>query len=193
MVALMLPINIGDKLLIKHVFGADAVAHYSVAFDINTKAYLLISAVNTAMFAVVLHRFARKRSSFAPLAAGLVTVFLVTVLYYFPLMVLAPVLLTQWINADFSAQAAPLTSVMAFASILYLFGSVFENSLNAMGRTRRVLRVYLMGIIAYVIAVSFAIWQQSLIGFMYSYATLCAVLLLGFFIEYNKVKKQYRL
>jgi len=188
MVALMLPINIGDKLIIKNVFGADAVAHYSVAFDINTKAYLLISAVNTAMFAVVLHRFARKHSSFAPLAASLATVFFVTLMYYLPLMVLAPVLLTQWINPDFSVQATPLTRVMAFASILYLFGSVFENSLNAMGRNRRVLRVYLIGIIAYVIAVSFAIWQQSLIGFMYSYVALCAVLLLGFVIEYKKIK-----
>lgn len=188
MVALMLPINIADKILIKHVFGADAVAHYSVAYDINTKAYLLVNAVNTAMFAVVLHRFARKSVSFAPLAAGLITVLLVSVLYYFPLLVLAPFLLTQWLNADFSAHSAPLTRIMAYASLLYLFGSVFEGALNAMGRARQVLRVYVMGVIAYVAAVSLAVWHQSLVGFMYSYLTLCAVLSLGFFITYSQVK-----
>lgn len=178
-------VTIGDKLLIKHVFGADAVAHYSVAYDINTKAYLLVNAVNTAMFAVVLHSFARKSSTFAPMVAGIVTVSVVAVLYYLPLLALAPIILAHWVSADFATSAAPLTRTMALASLLYLYGNVFENALTAMGRARQVLRVYLVAIVAYGTAVGLAIWQQALNGFMYSYLTLCAVLCLGFILQYR--------
>lgn len=188
-VALTALITVGDKLLIKHVFSADAVAHYSVAYDINTKAYLLVSAVNTAMFAVVLHRFARKSSSFAPLAAGLVTVSLVAVLYYLPLLALAPIILVHWVSADFAVNAAPLTRIMALASLLYLYGNVFENALTAMGRARQVLHVYLVAIVAYGAAIGLAIWQQTLDGFMYSYLVLCAVLCLGFILQYRLVAR----
>lgn len=186
-VALTALVTIGDKLLIKQVFSAEAVAHYSVAFDVNTKAYLLVNAVNTAMFAVVLHRFARKSSTFAPLAAGLLTVSLVAVLYYLPLLALSPTILTYWLSADFAASAAPLTRIMVLASLFYLFGNVFENALNAMGSARRVLHVYLVAISAYGAVVGVAIWQKSLAGFMYGYLTLCVVLFLGFVLQYRQV------
>lgn len=184
-VALTALVTIGDKILIKNIFSADAVAHYSVAYDVNTKAYLLVNAVNTAMFAVMLHHFARKSSAFVPLAAGLVTVSLVAGLYYLPLLVLAPTILSHWVSTDFAINAAPLTRIMVVASLFYLYGNVFENALNAMGRARQVLGVYLVAIAAYGAAVGLAIWQQALIGFMYSYLILCAVLCLGFVLQYR--------
>lgn len=177
-------VTIGDKIIIKNVFTADAVAHYSVAYDINTKAYILVNAVNTAMFAVVLHRFTRKSSTFAPLAAGLITVLLVAVLYYIPLLALAPTILSYWVSADFATTAAPLARTMALASLFYLFGNVFENALTAMGRARQVLYVYLVSILVYGIVVALAIWQNTLIGFMYSYLSLCISLCLGFILQY---------
>lgn len=188
-VALTALVTIGDKILIMNTFSADAVAHYSVAYDINTKAYLLVNAVNTAMFAVMLHRFARKSSTFVPLAVGLVTVSLVAGLYYLPLLVLAPTILSHWVSTDFAINAAPLTRVMIVASLFYLLGNVFENALNAMGRARQVLRVYLVAIAAYGAAVASAIWQQALIGFMYSYLIFCAVLCLGFVLQYRLVTR----
>ncbi len=184
-VALTALVTIGDKLLIKNFFGADAVAHYSVAYDINTKAYLFVNAVNTAMFAVVLHSFARKRSTFAPLAAGLFTVTVLTVVYYLPLFALAPVILTHWVSVEFASSAAPLTRIMALASLIYLYGNVFENALTAMGRVHCVLHVYLVAIFAYGVAVVMAVWQRNPTGFMYSYLTLCAVLCLGFILQYR--------
>jgi O-antigen/teichoic acid export membrane protein len=186
-VALTALVTISDKLLIKQVLSAEAVAHYSVSFDINTKAYLLINAVNTAMFAVVLHRFAQRGSTRAPLTVGLITVTLVAVLYYLPLLVMAPKFLTYWLGVDFAESAAPLTRIMVLASLFYLYGNVFENALRAMGCARRVLNVYLIGISAYSTVVGLAVWHKSLLGFMYGYLTLCVVLFLGFIYQYRQV------
>lgn len=183
-VAITALVTIGDKLLIRGTFNTEAVAYYSVAYDINTKAYLLVSAVNTAMFAVVLHRFARKSSTFAPLAVGLTTVSLVAAFYYFPLLVFAPTILGHWVSSDFALNAVPLTRVMVLASLLYLYANVFENALTAMGCARQVLHVYVTAIITYGLCVSYAIWQQLLIGFMYSYLMLCIVLCIGFILQY---------
>lgn len=191
MVALMLPISIGDKLIIKNTFGADAVAHYSVAFDINAKAYLLANAVNAAMFTVVLQRFTRKSSTFAPIAAGLVTVTLLAVIYYMPLLVFTPYILTQWVSAEFSASAAPLTRIMVFASLIYLYGNVVENALTAMGRASHVFIVYLAATLFYGAAIGLSIWQHSLNGFMFSYLILCTVLCVGFAMQYHRTIKAF--
>lgn len=177
-------VTIGDKLMIKYVINAGAVAHYSVAFDINSKAYLLVNAVNTAMFAVLLHRSARKMSLSGPLMVGLGTVSLVALLYYIPLLVLAPIVLSVWVSAEFANDAAPLARIMAFSSLLYLFGNVFENALNAMGRAQRVLKIYISAIVTYGITIGWAIWHQSVRGFMFSYLAMCAVLFLGFLLQY---------
>jgi len=189
MVALILPISIGDKIIIKHTFGADAVAHYSVAFDINSKAYLLVSAVNAAMFTVILQRFTRKSSSFAPIAAGLLTVTLLAGIYYLPLFVFTPLVLSQWVNGDFAAAATPLTRIMVLASLLYLYGNVFESALNAMGKARNVLVVYLVATFVYWAAVGLSVWWHSLYGFMLSYLILCSILSLGFVIQFRRSTK----
>lgn len=184
-VALTALVSIGDKILIKQAFSTDAVAHYSIAFDINTKAYLLVNAVNTAMFAVVLHRFAMKKSTFAPLAVGIAAVTVVAALYYLPLLSMTPIILGYWISSEFASSAAPLTRIMVFASLLYLYGNVFENALTAMGHARRVLHVYIFAVTVYSIVVGLAIWQKTLAGFMYGYLALCAVLCLGFILQYR--------
>lgn len=186
MVALMLPISIGDKLIIKNTFGTDAVAYYSIAFDINAKAYLLVNAVNAAMFTIVLQRFTRKSSTFAPIAAGLITVTLLAGMYYLPLIVFTPYILTQWVGAEFSASAESLTRIMVFASLIYLYGNVFENALTAMGRARHLFIVYLTATFFYGAAIALSVWEHSLNGFMFSYLILCAVLFAGFFLQYYR-------
>lgn len=188
MVALMLPISIGDKLIIKHTFGADAVAHYSVAFDINMKAYLLVAAVNAAMFTLVLQRFTRKKSTFAPIAAGLFATTLLAAMYYFPLFIFADLILTEWLGAEFSGDTVTLTRIMSFASVMYLYGNVFENALTAMGRANHVFYVYFAAVIFYGAAIGVSIWQNSLNGFMFSYFILCAVLCVGFSLVYFRTE-----
>ncbi|MRI34328.1 hypothetical protein EOPP23_15165 [Endozoicomonas sp. OPT23] len=184
-------VTIGDKMLIKHLYGSDSVAYYSIAYDINTKAYLLVQAVNSAMFAVVLHRFARKTDSKAPIMAGIVTVSVVALVFYLPLAVWSEQLLSLWVNASFAKQSATLTKIMTGASLLYLYGNVFENALTAMGRARDNLSVYVVAITGYIISIPVYIHFQNLNGIMYSYMTLCAILCAGFFYKYYSVSKKY--
>lgn len=69
---------------------------------------------------------------------------------------------------------------MAIASVAYLYANVFEVTLTAMGRAKRIFSVYLVAAISYWISILVSYWQQSLNGFMYSYLLLTIILLAGF-------------
>jgi O-antigen/teichoic acid export membrane protein len=187
--ALTMSISIGDKIIIKEIFGASSVAYYSIAYDISTKAYILVYAVNAAMLSVILHRYARRSSTHAPLFVGLYSVTLMGIFFYIPLFVFAPQITNYWLSNSISANVVPLVRIMVIASMSYLYGNVFEVSLIAMGRAKSVFFVYLVGVVVYWVCVFISSWQQSLQGFMYSYLILFIILLSGFFIDYMRQKR----
>ena len=184
--ALTMTISIGDKIIIKKLFGASSVAYYSLAYDISTKAYILVYAVNAAMLSVILHRYARRSSTQTPLLFGLYTVTLLGIFFYIPLFVFAPQIIKYWLSNSISANVVPLIRIMVIASVTYLYGNVFEVSLIAMGRAKSVFFVYLVGVLVYWVSVFISSWQLSLHGFMYSYLMLFITLLSGFFIVYMR-------
>lgn len=191
MVSLMIPVTIGDKLIIKNLFGPDSVANYSIAFDISSKAYLLVNAVSAAMFSVVLHQHARKSSIFKPVLVGLIAVTVLLFGYYIPLAVFAKPILDYWLNNELSEQVVPLLRVMVVASILYLYANVFESALTAIGKAKELFHVYLLGAIAYWIGMYISYKNKILIGFVFSYLALCLSLLIGFLLIYFRhIKKQ---
>ena len=179
-VAITLPTSIGDKIIINKLFGASAAAHYSIAFDICSKAYILVYAVNSAMLSVILHRHARRSSTRAPLMVGLYSVTVLLIFFYIPLFIFAPQIIDYWLPNEMSVYISPLVRIMAIASVAYLYANVFEVTLTAMGRAKRIFSVYLVAAISYWISILVSYWQQSLNGFMYSYLLLTIILLAGF-------------
>ncbi len=186
-------VTIGDKMLIKYFYDDSSVAYYSIAYDINTKVYLFIYAVNNAMFAVVLHRFARRISTRTPILIGIISVSLIALIFYLPLALWSEQILSFWVDSEFSERSAPLTTIMTGASLLYLYGNVFENGLIAMGRAKEVFSVYIFGIIVYVIALVIFINCFELNGFMYSYMAFCAALCSGFLFRYYSIDKNLKI
>lgn len=188
-VLLTVLVTVGDKLLIKCFFNNESVAYYSIAYDVNTKAYLIVNAVNTTMFAVLLHRFARRTSTRAPIMAGLATVSVVAMIFYIPLSLWSEQLLGLWVSPAFAAQSASLASIMSGASLLYLYGNVFENALTAMGRAQDVLSIYVVAICLYGVSLPAMVYLYAISGFMYSYLILCAVFCFGFLYKYYSISK----
>jgi O-antigen/teichoic acid export membrane protein len=187
--ALTVPISIGDKIIINKLFGADSVAFYSLAFDISTKAYILVYAVNAAMLSVILHRHAQRSNTKTPLLVGLYSVTFLGIIFYLPLFIFASQIINYWLPNLVSSEISPLLRIMAVSSVIYLYGNVYEVSLIAMGRAKSVLFVYLVGVAFYWLAIFISSWRESFHGFLYSYLVLTIFLLGGFYITHKKFSK----
>lgn len=189
-VLLVLPVNISDKILIARWFSKEDVAHYSLAFDLNTKAYLLMYALNSALFATMIKNHATKRGSKSQIRVGLLGVVFVSLFYYLPFSYFSEPLISIWVNPEVAAATAPLASVMAFASIAYLLGNVFENALLAKGRPRPVFFVYLCAVGIYFLCVVLLPSLLGVIGFVWAYLTMCLIFCVGAFYAYTRISQE---
>lgn len=183
MVATLL-VSIGDKVLIKKLISSDAVAYYSFAFDINSKANLLISGINMAMYALILKNHAQGKSHKLHIQISLVAVLVLAIFYYVPLMIFSFDIIKLLVSTDFAYNAARLTSIMAFASLFFLIAGVFGSALSAMGGARYLFYSHVWAVGIYFLSLIFLYKYFGLYGFMYSYLILCIILSLCLIISY---------
>jgi O-antigen/teichoic acid export membrane protein len=188
-VILTLAVTIGDRLLILHWYDKEDVAHYSLAFDLNTKAYLLVNAINTTMFATMLRNYANGKNAQTQINIGLAGVGLISILFYLPLIIFSEQVLSLWIGPQVASASSPLASVMALACIAYLFGNVFENSLLAEGRSWTVFLVYCVSVGSYFLMVVPLQEWLGVIGFVWAYFILAVFLCVGMVVAHTKVTK----
>jgi O-antigen/teichoic acid export membrane protein len=176
---LMVAVHILDKVLIANWLTKAEVAYYSIAFDVNTKAYLLVHALNSTMLTVLLHNYARRVESTRHMKFAVAVVFGVAACYYLPLAIWAEELVGLWVNREIASHVAPLVRVMAGASVLYLFGSVFETGLLARAAPRFVFFVTLAAVASYALALAWLPSRLGVVGFVWAYLLLCATHLVG--------------
>jgi O-antigen/teichoic acid export membrane protein len=189
-VVLTLLVTISDKIFIKELFSDSEVAYYSFAFDINSKAYLLVNAVNTAMFAVILKKFIKRSSTTVPVVIGLGAVAVVICVYYIPMFFFSEQIISLLVSSQFAEESAYLASVMSVASALYLLGNVFENATTAMGDAKSIMRVYVVAVVLYFCSLPALATGYGVVGFMYAYLLLCAILCVGFMCAYaNRINQ----
>jgi O-antigen/teichoic acid export membrane protein len=188
-VLLTLIVTIGDKIAIKNVFDSQSVAYYSIAYDINTKAYLFVYGINATAFAVILKRSARRISTVPAIVTSIIAVCVIALFFYLPLAFFASDILRHWVSGPFALKAAPLVQIMAAASIFYLFGNIFENALLAMARARDVLKIYGGAVAAYIVSIPILTSMFALEGFMVSYLLLCFLLFVGFAYRYHALSQ----
>ena len=177
--ALTVAVHFFDKVLIAAWLTKEDVAYYSIAFDVNTKAYLIVHALNTTMLTVLLHNHARKVGSTRHLSFALAIVLSVAACYYLPLGIWAEEIVSLWVNPEIASHAAPLIRVMALASVLYLFGSIFETGLLARAVPRTVFLVMLFSVIGYALALALLSAKLGVMAFVWSYLILCTIYLAG--------------
>jgi O-antigen/teichoic acid export membrane protein len=191
-VLLSLLVNIGDKLIIVKLFSKADVAHYSLAFDVNTKAYLILGAINSAMYAVMIRNRAIKRSSSTQIRIGLITVGVVGFLYYLPLALFSNKILTVWVSPEFGAAAAHLVPVFALASLAYLCGNVFEVSLLANGLSVKVFQIYCVAVSLYFITCILLVNWIGLSAFAWAYVVMNMAMFTGTSLSYRVYTAKYK-
>lgn len=134
-------VNIGlavvDKVFVSREFGPTALAAYSIATDLCSKAYFLVWAVTGTFYTLLIRQTAQKKDPSQLVKISLGAVVLVSVFYYAPLGIFAPELLTAWIGEDIASQAASPVRIWSLAAVSYLAMTVFYNYLQSQRKARQ--------------------------------------------------------
>jgi O-antigen/teichoic acid export membrane protein len=140
-IALILGIvnTLADRIFVSRVLGPEDLAHYTLAYDVNSKAFFLVGAVSAALYTPILRRSATARPQRPLLLVSYLSVAAVAAAYFLPLAAFAEPILEWWINPEIAGGAAAVTRVAALMGVTYLSMSVVFNALQASGRALTVM------------------------------------------------------
>jgi O-antigen/teichoic acid export membrane protein len=151
-----------DRVAVSRMFGQQALAHYAVAADLCSRAYFLVYAITGSIYTLYVRRRATGRPSQDLVRAALLSVVLVTLVYYLPLGILAHWIVSIWISPQFAQASQGVMRIWAVAAIVYLVMSVYYNQLQGLGAPRTlaaggILSVSLLGIGLYAFSRTYGI------------------------------------
>ena len=135
-----------DKFYMTNFLSMEQLGYYSVAFEVNVKAWFLIWAVTGSLTTVLVRRNVLNIGTADIEKLSLLSVGIIFALYYLPLMVFARPILSLWINPDFAEKSYRLVRILAVASLFYMLYAVQHNILQARGRFMTIAGIYTAGL-----------------------------------------------
>ena len=123
-----------DRVYVSRVLGPAALTSYSIGADICSKAFFLVSAVTGSVYTLLVRRNATGLGSAGLQRVSLAAVAAVALLFYVPLLVFTPQLLTAWLGAATVSDVILVTRIWCLAAIAYLTLTVYYNYLQAAGK-----------------------------------------------------------
>ena len=178
-----------DKFYITNLLSMEQLAYYSVAFEVNVKAWFLIWAVTGSLTTVLVRRNVLNISTHDIEKLSMVSVFVIFVIYYLPLIVFAKEILTLWINRDFAEKSYRITRILSVASLFYMLYAVKHNVLQAQGRFMTITGIYCAGLIVLLISLLVLPKYLDTEGVAYSYIITYSVFVILAVLIMRKVKK----
>jgi O-antigen/teichoic acid export membrane protein len=169
-----------DKIYISRFVSLDALAEYSVASDLHTKAFFLVWAVNGSLYTVLIRRGVHGIETGSLLYISLGAVVVVFALYYVPLAIFSKGLIGWWISPAFASNSFTLVQWLLPSSVFYLVASVFENILQTRGKILQVSLGYLLAVMTLILALATLPGQWGIHGVPLAYALMHLVLMSTF-------------
>jgi O-antigen/teichoic acid export membrane protein len=145
----------GDRVIVSRMFGAEALARYSLAADICSKANFLVWALTGTVYPLVIRNTAARRDVSSLIKIAFAAVGLVALFIYLPIGLLAHPLITWWLGPAMGDGAATVTSIWAMVAVVYLAMTVLYNHLQARGRPWMLLTVNIVGLLVLAAGVTF--------------------------------------
>lgn len=127
-------INSIDKFYISTNLSMEQLAYYSVALEVNVKAWFLIWAVTSTLTTVLVRRNVFNISTQDIEKISILSVMVIFIMYYIPLIIFTKEILTLWISRDFAEKSYRMTRILSVASLFYMLYAVKHNVLLAKGR-----------------------------------------------------------
>ena len=180
-----------DKFYITNLLSMEQLAYYSVALEVNVKAWFLIWAVTGSLTTVLIRRNVLKISTHDLEKFSMVSVVVIFVLYYLPLIVFAKEILALWINRDFAEKSFRITRILSVASLFYMLYAVKHNILQAEGRFITITGIYGVGLVLLLISLLVLPKYFGAEGVACSYVLTYAAFVGSSIIIMKKTKQTY--
>lgn len=180
--------NCLGKVFVGHTFGLKELAYYSIALDLNMKAYFLIAAVNGTISTLLIRKTAVKKSKKNLFMVSLGASLAISLIYYLPLAIFSKKILSFWIGDDFAIHACGLVKLLAVVSVLYLFYDAFYNLNQTTGKFKVNACVSVLGAFALTLTLIFFSNHFGINGVAYSYIFmyLCMITFFFVYLFFNK-------
>ena len=178
-----------DKFYITNLLSMEQLAYYSVALEVNVKAWFLIWAVTGSLTTVLIRRNVLNISTHDIEKLSMVSVVVIFILYYMPLIVFAKEILALWINRDFAEKSYRITRILSVASLFYMLYAVKHNILQAEGRFLTITGIYGAGLTVLLVSLWVLPKYFASEGVAYSYIITYAVFVVSAVVIMRKVKK----
>lgn len=178
-----------DKFYISNVLSMEQLAYYSVALEVNVKAWFLIWAVTGSLTTVLIRRNVLNINTQDIEKLSMMSVAGIFILYYMPLIVFAKEIITLWINSDFAEKSFRITRILSFASLFYMIYAVKHNILQARGRFLTIAGIYCVGLSLLLISLWVLPKYFGSEGVAYSYVLTYAAFVIAAAVFMRKVKK----
>ena len=175
-----------DKFYITKFMTMEKLAFYSVALDLNVKAWFLIWAVTGSLQTVLIRRNVLRKNTYDIHKILLLSVMAIFALYYIPLILFSKQILTLWINAKFAENSYKITRILSFASLFYMLYAVKHIYLQAYGKFATIVYIYLIGIVLLFISLCLLPKYFELEGVAMSYVITYAVFAIAAMVSLKK-------
>lgn len=177
-----------DKFYITNFISLEQLAYYSVALEVNVKAWFLVWSVTGSLQTVLIRRNVANRDTLDLQRISLYAVAIIFGLYYVPLIFFAEQILGVWINKDFAENSYRLVRILAFYSLLYMLYAIRHSILQAAGKFVTITGIYLLGLVTLLTALLVLPKQFGIEGVAYSYVITYAAFVLATIVCMRKVK-----
>jgi O-antigen/teichoic acid export membrane protein len=177
-----------DKFYITNFMSMEQLAYYSVALEINVKAWFLVWAVTGSLQTVLIRRNVAKRNTIDLQKISFYSVALIFAIYYVPLMLFSKQILSLWINKDFADKSYILIRILCFYSLFYMLYAVKHSFLQAQGRFMTITGIYALGLTILLVSLLFLSKYFGLEGVAFSYVITYAVFVASAIVCMRKVK-----
>ena len=184
-------LNTMDRMLIGSVLSAEAVAFYTVPFNLVSRASVLPGALATSLFP----RFSRSsKEDSAQLASDAVAALasVMTPVFVAGLAVL-PVFMQHWVGRSFAQQAAPVGIALLIGVWVNGLAYIPYGQLQASGRPDIVAKFHAVELIPFLAVLWLGLHYFGLVGAAWAWSLRCAVDSLLLFMVGGRIPRWHRL
>ena len=145
-----------DKAIIARMQSLSELAVYSLSYDITTKGWVLVWAINSAVLPVLMRMgHAGEGSKISRIFTySWISIAAIGMIVYVPLNLFEPQLVGWWVGEQMANETRSFIAIFSLASLFYFAVCVFYNFFQAAGRVMVIAKAYFIGLLFYLTVVA---------------------------------------
>ena len=154
-----------DKAIITRIQSLSELANYSLSYDITTKGWVLVWAINGAFLPVLMRMgHAGEDSQIVRIFSySWISVIATALMVYVPLNLFEPQLVGWWVGEKMATDTRAYIAMFSVASLFYFAVCVFYNFFQATGRVMLIAKAYFIGLLFYLLVIAIGAANENVL------------------------------